>query len=58
MTRTFFAVVDAAGEFKRRNRTDDGEYDTFHEASNYLLSLPNIEDYSVKQFTEEADDEA
>lgn len=52
--RTFFAVVDAAGEFKRSGRFDTGEFTTQREAEAFIASLSNPEDYTVKPFTEVA----
>lgn len=53
MTQTIFAVVDAAGNFKKSGRMDTGEYATEREADALLASLPNPEDYTVQSFTEE-----
>jgi hypothetical protein len=57
MTNTFFAVVDAAGEFKKHGRMDTGEYSTQREAEAFRQSLSNPDDYTVQSFTEEMDAE-
>jgi hypothetical protein len=57
MTNTFFAIVDAAGEFKRHGRMDTGEYSTQREAEAFHQSLSNPDDYTVQSFTEEMDAE-
>jgi hypothetical protein len=57
MTNTIFAVVDAAGEFKKSGRFDTGEFASHHEAESFRASLPNPDDYTVQSFTEESDGE-
>jgi len=55
MTNTIFAVVDAAGEFKKSGRFDTGEFASHHEAESFRASLPNPDDYTVQSFTDDSD---